>query len=350
MRLRFILLTISLSKPIKPLHLTHIIALLLLIVPTVLNGQDRRGPILVRPVATAPAPGSAGLFIGVNQFDDESLVDLRFAVNDAVALAHRFALELKLIPSRNTTLCLAGEPVGAEHQAMLRALKAAGARQTGAARNQIISELPRICFHGGSGDLLFMHASSHGYDDDGKAILMPSDGLDAQPALTGIPLNFFHGQMRASNADKQLLVLDACRGSASRVQRISSRNAADRFRAEVLASFKGKAVLLSCDKGQAAFEDAEFGQGVFTHFLLQGLGGKAEANPAGHITFGALASYTSKEVARWTRLHKTDEQTPYLKETSVPTLRLPLALAKPGRASEPRPEPSVRDPFAGTRR
>ena len=58
----------------------------------------------MRPVDASLRLGNAGLFVGVNEFEDESIQSLRFAVNDAVAQAHLFVLELQLIPAENATL------------------------------------------------------------------------------------------------------------------------------------------------------------------------------------------------------------------------------------------------------
>src|SRR5947209_3732763 len=64
----------------------------------------------IAPLATAAPPGNAALFLGVNQFDDQRLRPLSFAVNDAIAQAYVFVLQLRLIPPANCTLLLSGEP------------------------------------------------------------------------------------------------------------------------------------------------------------------------------------------------------------------------------------------------
>ncbi len=53
---------------------------------------------------------SAGLFVGVSRFDDELFPPVPFAVDDAIDLAHLFALELRLIMPPEVVLGLAGEP------------------------------------------------------------------------------------------------------------------------------------------------------------------------------------------------------------------------------------------------
>ncbi|MFH5806923.1 hypothetical protein, partial [Alienimonas sp. DA493] len=99
-----------------------------------------------RPVHDAAPAGSAGLFVGVNEFTDPSgkVGDLRFAVNDAVELAHLFALELRLIPAENCTLALSGEPEGDAATTRLAALRAAGAKVAPANAVPIFDALAEI--------------------------------------------------------------------------------------------------------------------------------------------------------------------------------------------------------------
>src|SRR5213079_1767208 len=62
------------------------------------------------PLASAPATHNSGLFLGVSQFEDETILPLSFAVDDAVSQAYLFVIELRLIPPTNCTLLISGEP------------------------------------------------------------------------------------------------------------------------------------------------------------------------------------------------------------------------------------------------
>ena len=62
-------------------------------------------------ISEKPAPQSAALFVGVNNFsEDNGLADLKCAVNDAVEQAFVFVHELKLIKPQNCILSLSGKP------------------------------------------------------------------------------------------------------------------------------------------------------------------------------------------------------------------------------------------------
>src|SRR6185436_18231955 len=56
------------------------------------------------------------------------------------------------------------------------------------------------------------------------------------------------------------------------------------------------AYLFSCSEGEASLEWPEKGHGVFTQYLLEGLGGKA-ADKEGRITASGLARYVEGQVS-----------------------------------------------------
>ena len=80
---------------------------------------------------------SAGLFVGVSRFADSGFAPVPFAVDDAIDLAHLFALELRLIEPAKVTLALAGEPKKPETAERLAVLTSGGARQTEAKQTDI---------------------------------------------------------------------------------------------------------------------------------------------------------------------------------------------------------------------
>jgi hypothetical protein len=68
------------------------------------------------------------------------------------------------------------------------------------------------------------------------------------------------------------------------------------------ASKGQRAVITASDISESSFEDAKWGEGhgVFTYFLLQGLGGKADANHDGVVTAGELFAYLKQSVPQAT--------------------------------------------------
>ena len=83
--------------------------------------------------------GSAGLFVGVGQFDAASgLSTLAYTPDDAVALADVFVRELSLLPPANTRLALGGLPKSDSARARLEQLRAAGVRVLPATRQVLL--------------------------------------------------------------------------------------------------------------------------------------------------------------------------------------------------------------------
>lgn len=243
--------------------------------------------------------GNAGLFVGVNEFDDQTLSPLRYAVNDAIAQAHLFVLDLKLIPPANTTLLLAGEPNSAVTKAQKAALEHAGVRMEKATKPRLLNELNRTTrYPQGQADLVIVSLSSHGFEESGMAYVMPADGLRSYLRDTGLSLKTVEEQLEGCKAGKRLLIVDACREKAARDEK-SLGKAMDRVWRDALARAQGQAVLASCDVGQFSFEDPKLGHGVFTYHLLEALGGKAATDPQGLITLGHVSDYVARSVNDW---------------------------------------------------
>ena len=144
--------------------------------------------------------------------------------------------------------------------------------------------------------------------DTAAVNLAPDD-----PAL--IDLGALYDQLKASPAGFKLMLVDACRNDPLSPRR-SIRPIAELV--SVTRPFKkrppgGVAALFSCSEGQVAYEDDDLKHGVFFHFVIQGLTGKADeesGNRDGKVTLGELASYTSTEVYKFVDRTRNDEQLP----------------------------------------
>ena len=144
--------------------------------------------------------------------------------------------------------------------------------------------------------------------DTSAVNLSPDD-----PAL--IDLGALYDQLKASPAGFKLMLVDACRNDPLSPKR-SVRPIAELV--SVTRPFKkrtpgGVAALFSCSEGQVAYEDDDLKHGVFFHFVIQGLKGKADeesGNRDGKVTLGELASYTSTEVYKYVDRTRNDEQLP----------------------------------------
>ena len=267
-----------------------------------IGAAEPAGPPRYAPVAGKAPANNAGLFVGVNTFAvDQGLRSLNFAVNDAIAQAHLFVLELKLVSPGNCYLALSGQPTSERVKEQLAALEKAGIRRVSAGKSHVLRTLLVVeRIPADESDLLVVSISSHGFEERGVPYAMPSDGLRSMLADTAINILSVERRLAESKAGKRLLLLDACRerpaaegkgGDGSGAMTAAFRDA--------LARAAGQAVLASCDAGQVSYENPELGHGVFTHFLIRGMRGHAVADNRGFITLGSVSDYIARSVRDW---------------------------------------------------
>jgi len=75
---------------------------------------------------------------------------------------------------------------------------------------------------------------------------------------------------------------------------------------------QGFALLQSCAKGEISLEDPKLRRGIFSHYVVEGLAGKA-ADEEGHVTLLGLAKYVNNETRDRAFDLKKVRQRPYIK-------------------------------------
>jgi formylglycine-generating enzyme required for sulfatase activity len=153
------------------------------------------------------------------------------------------------------------------------------------------------------GDFVLVAFSGHVVHVKGKSYLCPGDArLDDPKSM--ISVDGIYDLLRQSDASLKLLLVDACRndprldGERSFEPTESTRQ----FATSLERPPQGILLLTSCAPGEVAREEKAFGHGVFTHFLLEGLRGKADADSNRRVSLMELYlfanSHTKKYVAR----------------------------------------------------
>src|SRR5262245_19584909 len=301
-----------------------------------MRSQHRLGILLLCLFAAAPAPSlppvqePAGgqkhaLLVGVRQYESPALRPLRFADRDVEELA-KVLVEIGF--AEENVRVLTQERAARE----LRALPTS--RNI---RNELSRMLKLVELRDNPADTVVVALAGHGFLDpktqtscfctaDTRAQeLSPED-----PAL--IDLVRLYDQLQKSRAGFKLLLVDACRNDPLNPRR------AVRPVVELVSVSRplkkrppgGVAALFSCSEGQFAYEDDKLQHGVFFHFVIEGLRGKADLDGDGTILLGELATYTSTEVFRFVDKTRNDEQVPeyVFKANQVPLVE---------RARAPRP-------------
>lgn len=270
---------------------------------------------------------SAGLFVGVRSFDDETFAEVPFAVDDAVDLAHLFALELRLIAPQRVTLSLAGQPQKPTSQERLRALVLAGASYTDADLVSIYELLREQAETAGPSGMSVTVFATHGVSDGDGDFLLSSDSLAGFIRRTAVPVDIVLDRVARTPAPRRLVLFDAGRErlSAARVpprvvvipwgrgpspggaiREADPSTAMSPTFSEAISQGAGQAVLSAAAFGGYAYDDWERRNGVFTAALLDGLRGGALADERGLITVGTLAGYVDDRIRDWVRSHHAE--------------------------------------------
>ncbi len=243
---------------------------------------------------------SAGLFVGVSTFEDDRIVEVPFAVDDAVDLAHLFALELGLVAPGRTVLLLAGEPRKTESVARLEALRQSGAQVASARQRDIYRHLAGLAENVRlGGGMALLSVATHGVTDAGGDFLVATDSLADRKLRTGVAVAEVFEE--ASRAGRGLVLLDACREQVLRARGEGAGAAMGQGFAEAIAKARGLVVLSGATLGGFAYDDPKRGNGVFTAAVLDGLHGGAAAGPGGWITVRTLADFVQERVVAWIR-------------------------------------------------
>ncbi|MBK7943898.1 MAG: caspase family protein [Flavobacteriales bacterium] len=260
------------------------------------NEEQRVEPL--RPAVTKPAQGtltrdeimrgnsgsSAGLgrnqvnesevfalVVGVSRYRYARTQDLRYADSDAAAVA-----------------------------ALLREGKCKGIKpdnvvllQNTMARSEVIkAQLDALLARADENDQFIFYFSGHGmHDRRGQLCLLGADAEIDDPykawssSLTQADLL---SALNAAPCRNKVMILDACRsGRATMPEGGNDRSA----NGEV-------SILTAAGASESSYESDDLQGGIFTHYLLKGWRGKADADGDGTITMQELATYTATETPR----------------------------------------------------
>lgn len=247
---------------------------------------------------------SAALFVGVSEFSDTSVGQIRYTVDDAIALADAFAFRGKasMVRPENVALALAGRPQKHTSAQLLGKLKASGAQVFDARQETIAALLERQSRAAGRGGMLIVFFASHGFSSEGTPYVLASTSLLRQRD-TSLSTAHVVDVVARSAAQRSLVFIDACRERMPGKRGFEGKpvNAAPML--GQLNRVAGQVVFYAAGPGGFSYEDPRKGQGVFTHALLDGLSCAANTT-RGVVTVESLARHVEDEVLRWVRQHR----------------------------------------------
>lgn len=236
-----------------------------------------------------------GLFVGIDRYN-APIPRLSCAVADALVLAALFE-----------------DTLGGEVQSLV----------DGEATQLAIADALAGLASGSEDDLVVVSFSGHGSNDHR---LVPVDAVPGDLPTSCMSLESLAEQLDLIPAKQLLVILDCCFSGGFGGARVFAPSSArsiseDRTALDALAKGSGRLVLTASGAGEPALETVEFGHGLLSYQLINGLQGKDGLATDGRIALLDLFHYASKGVmAAAERLHETQTPTIYGSIEGAPTL------------------------------
>ncbi len=222
--------------------------------------------------------------VGINSYPN--IRPLKYAVADARAF-YDLLVTGNQVPAENVFLLL-------NEQATLPALRSAlGTKVKNSA---------------GADDMVIIYFAGHGAterdmmspDGDGlEKYLLPYEADPNDLYASALPMREVAHIFHRIRSERLVFLADACYSGASGGRTVSvsgvRANLSDRF-LERLAGGKGKVIITASSANEVSVEKDELGHGVFTYYLLQGLGGPADTDADGLVTVDEVYRYVSEKV------------------------------------------------------
>ena len=161
---------------------------------------------------------------------------------------------------------------------------------------------------------LLIYYSGHGIPDekDGKAYLMPSDGI-ANDTRSYYSLAELYDQIGALPSKKSVILLDACFSGTSKEGNMMLANTKGIALKHEPEPLTGKTVVFSAAQGdETAFSYNRKKHSLFTYYLLKKL-----QEGEGKVSLGELSTYVNKKVRQESVLKLGKTQTPTVNVSDV---------------------------------
>lgn len=218
--------------------------------------------------------------IGVGEYESEDIPDLEFATSDARAM-YDF---------------LTSDAAGPFDEVLyLEDEQATGA----AMREALFVFLQQADWD----DLVVIYYAGHGAPDPNRPdnlYLLPTDSDLDRLAATGFPMWDVKTALRRQIASERVLVIaDACHSAGTADGDVVGGGEANAIAGGFAQLFSPsrRLMMTAADTDEFSLEDSRWGgHGVFTHFILEGLGGAGDADGDGIVTFTELFDHVSRNV------------------------------------------------------
>lgn len=271
------------------LRLTLVLALAagLDAVPAAAQDPGSRGVIPQRNTQQRVTGKRRALIVGVDQYQDRRIPQLRYATVDAMAFVGWLRSPASAANIDTMVILLNQDATRERFLDTYRSLVEA---------TQENDEL--IVYFAGHGGVREVHNNVEGY-------LMPHDADSANIARRGISLDDINKEVSyLPGQSPVLLILDACRSGT-----LFNSNQLSRAASALGPNIRR---LVSSEGTQDSQEGDQWeGHGAFTYFLLNGLYGMADANADGNVTLAELGMWVVDRVSTETNQAQVPQVQPF---------------------------------------
>ncbi|MCP3057398.1 caspase family protein [Myxococcus sp. K38C18041901] len=257
-------------------------------------GTEKGGLVPLRldeeALSSAYTPRRMALLVGISEFDDPHWRGLRYPSKDAKDLA---AAMLDPTKGRFDQVRVLTRPEETTRSAILAALR------------QLRQEAHR------PDDVVVVYFSAHGTlarDATGelRRFLVTRDASYRAIAQTALSMDALKAEFDALSSRRRLLVLASCHSGNGKsllpkeLEKELSGIKSGFYARPLEESSRASMVFAACDWGETAREDEGLQNDIYTHFLVEGLGGGADRNADGAVTATEAHDYARRRTFAFT--------------------------------------------------
>jgi hypothetical protein len=241
----------------------------------------REGKEIPQPLATTSKIWL--LAIGISKYKDKNL-NLQFADQDARAIYNLLTAQGIVNRVGNSNLLLNEQ----------------------ATRVNVVMNINNMFKQAFEEDLIILYFAMHGMvDPDGSELYFI--GYDTDPrslVAEGIAQTDIEKALAKSKVGKVLMIVDTCHSGSAGLSDVFARRSVNtaavtnRLLNRIAETKKGISIFSASSSTEFSQEDPKWGggHGIFTHYLVEGLNGKADENNDKFITLRELYEYTYRNV------------------------------------------------------
>lgn len=242
---------------------------------TWINGQFTRGKKLLKSQEKAGENKIYALLVGVSRY--EKFESLKYTDDDAYRVyAFLKSPEGGAIPDDQINILI----------------------DESATKENIMQALDDLVARADENDAVFCFFSGHGIN--GSFLPIDSDGYRDRLGYEEVK-----DKLKACKAKQKLYVADACHSGSLLASRTALTQSIDMLYDKLNETTGGTAFLLSSKKEEYSLESQGLRQGIFSHFLIEGLRGNADKDGDKIVTVSELYNFVYHHVRDYTKMAQT---------------------------------------------